>query len=229
MNCSGTCTASNFAGDGSQLTNIPFGFRCAVFSTQGAATWTVPTSVYWAIITGTAGGGGGAGIVAGAAYYGGSGGASGGTQIWRGQVTPGQVFNISVGAGGTGGPNSGGNGSVGGNTRVYIGSTNYINASGGGGGYTPQTYTTPGGQYVANGSSLAQINIQGASAPGMNQTATYGGIGAASYFGGGGAGGDVTVTGNGGTSAVNYGAGGGGARYDYVGGNGCTGVVIIEY
>ena len=224
----GTARSTTFIGDGSQLTNIPFGFRCAVFSTAGAATWTVPVGVYWIKITGTAGGGGGAGIAA-AANFGGSGGASGGTQIWRGQVTPGWIFNITVGAGGAGGASTGANGSAGGTTQVYISTTYYINVSGGGGGYIPQANTTPGGQYIANGSSLAQINMQGASAVGMSTSSTFGGNGAASYFGGGGAGGDANVVGNGANPGANYGSGGGGARYAASGAIGAAGVVIIEY
>jgi hypothetical protein len=226
---SGTVTANAFSGDGSQLTSIPVGFRSSNFTASGttssSTTWTVPSGVYYAKITGTAGGGGGAGA-ADSGYSGASGGGSGASAVWRGAVTSGTVFSITVGGGGVRGASGNNAGSTGGTTQVYVGATYYISVTGGAGGRVPGQYGMIGGAGGSVGSSQAQLGIPGGY--GGNGLGGYAGFGASSMWGGGGAPGDGTNT-YAGQSGSAYGSGGGGARFNHEGGNGAPGIVIIEY
>ena len=185
------------------------------FTTVGSTKWTAPpgvTSVEYLVV----GGGGGSG--GGFDYSGGGGGGGGMVLTGHLDVTPGTVYNITVGDGGEGGtsirsPVSETDGSSGGNS-VFAS----IEALGGGGGYgsrkrpdtIPETLARTRGNRVSG------------------TTASTGGIGGFGGGGGGGGGGNtrdgsngVTTTGgNGGDgsdtisisgSAVIYGVGGRGA------------------
>jgi hypothetical protein len=230
--------AAAFIGDGSQLTNIPFGFRCFVINgnTNSAfnTTWTVPAGVNWIKITGTGGGGagGGTGNTTANGTVGGTGGASGGTQIWRGYVTPGTMFTIVVGGGGY-------VSNFGGSTTVTYNGTTYISAAGGNNGQPGpgNGYSWASGNPNTNGPSLAQISISGCTGHvayvGATSIDLGGTAGGSSVWGSGGAGGFHPNNGgnNTGYSGLVPGSGGGGARYNTngIGGNGAPGIVVIEY
>ena len=213
--------------------NSPFGFNYVSFTTLGTYTWTVPANVFYVKFTGTAGGGGGGGSAgASGGYYSAGGGGAGASQKWAGYIVEGTVFTIVIGSGGAGGAFSGttgSNGSPGGVTQVYIGTTYYINVSGGiGGGGAGQPYGAFGGRGGSPNSSIAQLSITGGSGVGVAANAV-GGAGGASLWGSGGAGGDAAAYGNGALVGEAFGSGGGGARYSYVGAAGAPGVVFIEY
>lgn len=203
-----------------------------VFSTAGTTTWTVPVAVTRVTFKVWGGGGGGGGIFNGTGGAGGGGGFVGGTAT----VTPGQVFRIVVGAGGTDGAdeatnNGGGGGGGGGYSAILIGAaatttattTLFIAAGGGGGsgedddgldgaaggaggGFTGTTGATPGTSEAVGGGGGTQAAGGGAGTAG---SATAG----AWLMGGKGSAVAVTSPGAGGAGGAN-----GGGR----GGNGST-------
>jgi hypothetical protein len=107
------------------------------YGTVGATTYTVPDGVFAIHITCAGGGGGGGGrAVSGT----GGGGGSGFIKGHMVDVTPGDVLDVSVGAGGAGGT-SGNDGSDG--SDSWVGITNfanrYVGGDGGGGGQAGDT------------------------------------------------------------------------------------------
>lgn len=203
-----------------------------VFSTAGTTTWTVPTNVTRVTFKLWGAGGGGGGVFNGTAGAGGGGGFVSGTAT----VTPGQVFRIVVGAGGTDGAdeatnNGGGGGGGGGYSAVLIGAaatttatTTLFIAAGGGGGSGEDDDGLDG---AAGGAGGGFTGTTGAT-PGTSE-AVGGGGGTPTSGGGAGTAGSATagswLTGGrgsatGGTSPGAGGAGGnnGGNR----GGNGST-------
>jgi len=172
----------------------------SAFTSTGAATWTAPTTGDAEILV-VAGGGGGAN-----GYYGGAGGAGGVVHASAYPVTANVVYDLSVGAGGSGGNPQAGSNSVfningeGNNTTVLT-----ANGGGRGGG---------GGQPAAGGSggSGGGTDNDASSGGSSNQPASFGTPQVATGYGsaGGGVGG-------------NSGAGGGGANAAGQGSNGNTG------
>ena len=188
------------------------------FTTVGSTTWTAPvnvTSVEYLVVGGGGGSGGG--------YDNAGGGGGGGGMVRTGtlSVTPGDVYNVTVGDGGARGvsdrdalPET--NGSSGGNT-VF----DSITALGGGGGYAsrkkPNTVPQPDDRAGGDSVSLSPT-----------LTASTGGVGGFGGGGGGGGGGNTsngsdgvsTTGGNGGNgftssisgSSATYGIGGRGAN-----------------
>ena len=174
-----------------------------------------PTTVAYLIV---AGGGGGAG------GEGGGGGAGGVLQNASQAVTPGTVYNITVGTGGTGNTNPGGNG---GNSTVFGltavgggggGSVNSNNAqaggSGGGGGRTStiRTYGGAGTAGQGNTGGTGIENIAGYAAAGGGGASAVGGNGSGLVGGNGGAGVANQISGSviGQLSSSTYYVGGGG-------------------
>ncbi|WP_202931081.1 glycine-rich domain-containing protein [Aminipila terrae] len=193
-----------------------------------SGTYTVPAGVNVIDVFLCGGGGGGGG-----GSYGQAGGGGGGGECYffpKIPVTPGQSFNVVVGAGGTAG-NPGGfgsfssymasNGSDGGNTSfgyftVYGGKGGYANGNGGngngGGGVGSSNASLPG----ANGGSSANFTGGGGSSdrnPGINTQKDYPTFYGRVFGGGGGGGGSHggTTGGLGGNS--NAGNGGAGSAY----------------
>ncbi|MCS6934858.1 MAG: PKD domain-containing protein [Chitinophagales bacterium] len=150
-----------------------------VILTSGS-TWTVPSGVY-SITVHCWGGGGGGGRSAqdGRGCGGGGGGAYARKTL---NVTPGQVFNFSIGAGGLG--NSTGSGNPGGDT--WFGSPTTVLAKGGSG--VAQSSSTGG----AGGSAALSVgDVKYSGGNGGN------GTGAGSCHAAGGGGGAAGTTGNG--------------------------------
>ena len=136
-----------------------FSQTTSTFSVAGTTSWTVPACVTSITVQAWGGGGGGGGAIAivrnsGAgteACSGAGGGGGGGFTSMVLAVTPGQVYNITVGAGGTGGTS--GNGSwtgistmptsgVNGGASSFIGPGATLNANGGIGGGLAAGYNT---------------------------------------------------------------------------------------
>lgn len=160
-----------------------------VYTSQGAATFVVPTGI--TSITVKLWGGGGGGGAGGSSAAGGAGGGSGfveGTVT----VTPGETLNVYVGGGGGGGTRNtaGGGGGGGGYSSIYRGSTLLALAAGGGGG---------GGGRNSSGNTGGQGG-PGGGASGVN--------GSAAGVAGGGGGGTASAGGSGGTGGSNSGTAG---------------------
>ncbi|HLG91193.1 MAG TPA: hypothetical protein VI336_03500, partial [Candidatus Saccharimonadales bacterium] len=226
------------------------GATITVFASSG--TWTKSNysglAFTYVITTGGGGGGGSAGGAAGdttTEHAAGGGGAGGTTLEMIPASTLGTTETVTVGTGGGGG-SSGGNGSNG-NSSCFGGSascggTPYHQANGGalgvgaganGNACTAAAATNGGaGGTSANGN----VNVTGADGGdgGCAAETAIGGDGGASYWGGGGAGGEDPDgnVGYAGEAAGVYGAGGGGASEEdsqntnVAGGTGAGGIVV---
>jgi len=184
----------------------------------GSEVYTVPTGVtnLLVFITG-GGGGGGTGVLAASN---GTGGGAAGTVIANVTVVAADTITIAIGAGGA-------SGTVGGDSSFThstgTGSFDAITAPGGRPGATASTVSSPTAPTV--GSSNDGIAIKGGWP--MNWL-TSAGLGAASFWGGGGQGGYLNTTTA--VAADAFGAGGGGAGYwagSLSGGAGAVGVCFI--
>lgn len=196
-----------------------------IFTAGG--TFTIPTGVtaVKVTVTGAGGAGGGATTTSNAS---GTGGFAGGTAIkWLSGLTPGNTLTVTVGTGGTGVANAGGN--SGGNSTVASGTQTITTITGGGGGGGVATGNVVG--YSGGGSTNGDINISGGS-PSMAlcSFSNAGSVGGNSMFGCSdghpgftGAGRTATTPGCGGGGA------GGGAAGAVAGGNGAPGIVIFEW
>jgi hypothetical protein len=207
-----------------------------------SGTWTAPAGVRVVFVTGTGGGGGGGGSQSSSSEGGGGGG---GASCYNSpvKVTPGTVYNVTVGAKGTGGAYNG-NGTAGGNS-AFVGDVATITLGGGGGG---QKGRTAGSGGVATVTAAAVPGTATFYTPGANgifpNTAANGGAGGAGASGESGAGGS-TYFGIGaagrttgfpisGISAAAYsGAGGSGSggttNAGQVGGNGGEGFIYLSW
>ena len=217
------------------------------FTSVGTTSFTIPTAVTrveYLVVAG--GGGGGTG-------YDNAGGAGGGAGMVRSgeiNVTPGQSYTVTVGAGGNGGANARANnaGSAGGNS--VFGS---ITSLGGGAGLGCRTGGVPGQQQVGttvaptggagNGGGTDGDGGGGAGGSSANLNGTspgVGGIGVSSditgtsiTYGVGGNGGYNGGPYNGANGTANRGNGGVGGSSPSAnsagGGTGGSGVVIIKY
>jgi hypothetical protein len=206
------CSLSNSSGTvaTSNITNITVSCvnNLATFNTVGSATFTVPTGVTSLQIVGIGGGGAGGQTYSGPSDYSTSSlGGNGGVVTYTLSVTPGQIFNLNIGSGGspnTNIPNFAG-GSGGGLTSVDLGTTNLIVAGGGGGG-GGAAFGSFGGNGGNGGSNqLNTTNYAGA-------TGSNGDLGSNSNlfysFGYGGAGGSSGTGGSGGNAGVIHGPNG---------------------
>lgn len=180
------------------------GFGSVSFTTPGTYSWTVPTGVTSVCVV-CVGGGGGGGTVGGSAGAGGGGGLG-----WKNNiaVTPGQTYQVVVGAGGNG-QQQGGIPLIG-RSPLAGGDSFFISAA-----------TVKGGGGSASGNSLGGNFVGDGGGNGGNGGQGSGGLGA-----GGGAGG---YTGNGGlgqgwTFGPDAGAGsGGGGGGGFIQGTGFNG------
>ncbi|GGM30277.1 phage tail protein [Pseudomonas asuensis] len=205
-------------------------------------SFTVPAGVTLMYVSACAGGGGGGGGAGyNANYSGGGGGGGSGYVAIRVPVavTPGQVWNIAIGAGGAAGISganggAGGNGGPGGNTTLTLSgaSSSLLPLSGGtggsGGGAAAQT-----GAGGAAGSPGGSCGTDGRS-PGIGGDGGAGGNGP--YGVGGGSGRAGSGLGASATGAVGFGTGGGGGGACYgsagaggAGSAGMPGFMLIEW
>jgi hypothetical protein len=117
-----------------------FNGATALEAFTSTGTWTCPAGVYTATFYLFGGGGGGAGGYEGTTsspseiYPGGGGGSGAHKAVFVLNVTPGDVYTIDIGAGGTGGA-AGSNGGQGGATQVKLGVGTLATAQGGAPGY----------------------------------------------------------------------------------------------
>jgi hypothetical protein len=162
---------------------------------KSSGTWTVPTNVRSITVTAIGGGGGGS-----VGYYdntrpktawGGAGGGGGYQTQTTWSVTPGNTITISIGAGGTAGGFSAGDG---GTTTVTYGSSS-ISAAGGGHGVTAKLGGSTGGVGATTGGTGAEVISNKLSAL---SNGGKGGVGTNLY-----------------NNSYSGAGGGGGALYDY--------------
>ncbi|MBP8034180.1 MAG: hypothetical protein KAZ71_06250, partial [Bacteroidia bacterium] len=194
------------------------------YSTAGTTSWTVPACVTSITVQAFGGGGGGGGAIAivrnsGAgteACSGAGGGGGGGYTSMVIAVTPGQVYNIVVGAGGTAGtsgagtwsgistfPTSGGTGG----TSSFTGPGATLNANGGNGGVFAAGYNTN-----TSAIDLNTVGAGGSGGVGSGGTVNFtGGAGSSGYIAGsfsndfsGPGGGAAGPGGNGGANTPPY-------------------------
>lgn len=210
-----------------------------------STNWTVPAGIYYIAIYATGGGGGGSG---GSSASGGSGS---NTIINYIGVTPGEVLNIVIGAGGLGATSNGSPSGTGGHTYVKSGNRPMALSLGGncppssGSAAAPAMLTVSaglkggtGGRLDASesiryggaveiptlwGAGASQQSSASQSIPGA--VAANNGGGGSSYYGPGGNG---NSAGNG-ANASYAGAGGGAGGATAKGGNGANGYVEIFY
>jgi hypothetical protein len=204
-----------------------------------SGVFVVPPNV--TTVTVQAWGGGGGGGIDGANNNGAGGGGGGAYASSVVSVTPGQIINVTVGAGGTNGV-AGGQSSFGSSVIALGGSSNIANSNGAAGGSGPLSTGTikfsggsggnggpAGGNAGGGGGSSASSSGDGV--PGGNFSGSTGGTGGNGPDGDGGNGGTgSTTTGTGGTAGSIPGGGGGG-RGDN-GGNsasGANGQVIVTF
>ena len=136
------------------------------FTDPGTTTWTAPAGVHTIIVEAWGGGGGGGGSTSGSG--GGGGGAYARSTI---AVTPGQTYDVVVGAGGSGRTGTG--------ADSHFNSSSTVMAKGGAG----STSSTGGGGGEAS-SSVGDVKFSG--------SAGGSGLGTSPYVGGGGGGGGGT-------------------------------------
>ena len=208
--------------------------QVVVFTANG--TWTKDANLKYVIVEVVGGGGAGGNAQAGASDFcsAGGGGAGGYSRKLILASALGSTETVTVGAGGTASGSAGGDGGSGGNTTFGA----HITGNGGVGGTGDNNLSQGGSGGTASG---GDINIDGGDGNGgcddgggAGDRSSAGGLGGASYFGGGGSGGEVDSSGNAGEAGQAYGSGGGGASsYDSSavgGGAGKAGLVVVtEY
>ena len=205
------------------------------FTSSG--TWTKatlnPGFVIVEVIGGGGGGGGAASASASQVTCGGGGGSGGYSRKKIVAASLGATETVTVGAGGSAGANTGGNGGTGGTTSFGA----HCSATGGSGGVgsggASATGMSKAGGSGGTGSS-GDVNLTGSSGTnGMGNGASSGGTGGASALGGSGKGASAETAANvGGDAPSNTGGGGGGAAVHNLassgaGGAGGSGIVIV--
>jgi hypothetical protein len=215
------------------------------FSTPGNTTWTCPAGVTSVQIQAWGGGGGAGGA---GAHYASTGGGAGGSFVqYTASVTPGTIYQLTVGAGGAGGAggaaNSGASGSTGGSS--YFGNTTSGNPAGAlilavggpgsvgnnsaGTGTSSRTATngataTNAGNLPSSGATVNTAGTSGANAVTNTNNSGAGGAGAGpTGSAGGGAGGAALTSANNGNPGTAPGGGGGGADQSSSSSNGTGG------
>ena len=181
--------------------------------TAGTNTWTCPDGVYSVIVQAWGAGGGGGGSQGGStSNRAGGGGGSGEYRSCTLAVTPTTVYNVVVGAGGTFGPNTTGNGGNGGaSSFANSGSTLSIIANGGAGGVAGTTASLlgTGGAGGSGGSTTGATGATvSAGVAGGNATTSLSGAGGQNAATGSGTA-PAGVTGSTSTSTIGSPAAGG--------------------
>jgi hypothetical protein len=155
-----------------------------VVNFTSSGSWTVPTNVNKIIVEAWGGGGAGGGV-AGGGTTGGRGGGGGGAYARKNiSVTPGQNYNIVIGAGGTG---TSAAGNPGGDTTF---NSTLVVAKGGSGG----SATTTGGAGGSATNSVGDVKYAGGTGGnGVGTTSSGGGGGGAGSTGAGGSASGITA------------------------------------
>jgi len=200
-------------------------------------SYTTPAGCNSIYVEAVGGGGGGGGVDGGSTTsQGAGGGGSGGYAAKYFTVSPSTSYTYAIGAGGSAGNTTPGNGGTGGNTTFTVGVTTLTSNGGAGGALADQG--NPGAGGSGGAASNGDLNVTGSaggSGVGSESTAiTYGtgGNGGSSFFGGSGVG---FTNGNGSGGSGTSGSGGGGAatsltNFAQSGGAGGAGLIRIwEY
>lgn len=225
---------ANTTGANALSTNVGYGPFFALFAptvtvyTSGTGTFTPPAGATRIMVEVIGAGGGGGGTDNSSQGCGGGGG--GGAYVRKLITTLSPNYAYSVGSGGAGGSNTGGDGAAGGNTTF---GTFFLTANGGSGG---QGSTTGTGDFTGGApgtGSGGDINISG----GYGQhsfvkhiinTNTVGGVGGSSFYAPNNAPPSPGADGN---NGIGFGGGGSGAIQQnsngYTGGTGANGAIII--
>jgi hypothetical protein len=211
-----------------QGVKLPYLARATGTFTTDATSST--STIYHYKLTGAGGGGGGTNNALAAAAGAGGGGTCSGTFTG---VAAGATVTVTLGTGGTGGANTGTNGTDGGNSTIAATGTTTITAVGGfhSNGATTAIITASGpGGTCTTGTSF--VSIPGG-AGNYGQSPASGnpvsGMGGGTFWGPGGVTANPSQTANGGNGLV-FGAGGGGAAgATGTGGNGANGGVEITW
>ncbi len=185
-----------------------------------SGSWTVPLGVFSLSVECQGGGGGGGGATGGADTYGttGGGGGGGGYTAATVAVTPGDIYNYTIGTGGGAGAGGGtAYGGIGGAT-TFVGTGFNLSAAGGTGGRCTN---------VDNGNAIAGTGGTGTGGA-LNRTGGNGSIGTVSTTswgggGGGGAGNGSNGSGGGPGNGTANGGAGGSIGTGTAGGSGGTG------
>ncbi len=215
-----------------------FGQSQQAFTSPGSTTFTVPDGVKEITVQVWGGGGaGGSGTQQGQNIRSGGGGGGGAYQLRTYAVTPGQVINLTVGAGGATSAASGGNSQISfaATTLIANGGAGGANATGGGQGASGAGGAGGTGGTFNGGAGAGGVAGNGGGGGGSAGTAANGnngsGITGGAAVTGGGAGGNGTSTngGNGNPGGVPGGGAGGGRGTNGVGGVGGNGQVIFSW
>lgn len=182
-----------------------------------SGSWTVPTGVTTASFVLVSGGGGG-GYYPGSNVGSGGGGAGGVLHYQNQTVTPGSVFNFSIGAGATEGSTDSADNNAGGVTTC----TGFTAPTGGGGGAGSGTGGSGGsGGGARSGSGGTGVSGQGSNGGNSSDQDGGGGGGGRNAAGGNTSGVQAAAAGNGGSGITLYGftvaGGGGGGHSDRAG------------
>lgn len=210
---------SSFFGGGGGAASLPhFGFT-------SSTTWTVALDGQVAVHVIGAGGGGGAGIVNSRAAS--PGGGAGGYSRKVIDVTSGQSYTITVGAGGTGGLANNAAGTNG-SASSFVGNSINMVGNGGSGGPLVSTAATHSGG-AGGTASGGDVNVTGGAGGGIVSN-TNGGVsnggGAVGIFGTGYTPGNISATGNG-SFVTGGGAGIGGAHGSFTNATASARVVLF--
>lgn len=203
------------------------GYAIAQFSATG--TWRCPPGVTSVLIQAWGSGGGGGGVAANTNKS--AAGGAGGQYVEKVvSVTPGTLYTVTVGNGGTAGASTGGNGGTGGD--VWFDAVGTVIAKGGAGGQSYENGFTGGagsttsgigdtvraggsggngGAFAGSGGGGEAGNTLSTGANGGNGSTGVAGAAGSTTNGDGGNGGAGSVNGAGGAGVVPGGGGGGGA------------------
>lgn len=197
-----------------------------LYNTVGTFSWTVPSGVTAVKMTGWGSGGGGRGGVG--LGRGGQGGGSGERRVISSQaVTPGDVWTITITAGGNGSTYNTNDGTSGGDTTLKNpANTTIILAKGG---LKPTDANTPGAGGSGGTGGTGTNGVTGGTS--VNSSGSDGAAGGTAPGGGAGGAGGVAgdILGKPGVSPGGGGGGGKGNTAGANGGNGATGGLLIEY
>ena len=203
-------TTGNITINDTSLTPVPTGQ--VAFTSPGSYYWTVPDNVTSVSAVAIGGGGGGSASTLASNGVSGGGGGGGGLGWATFSATPGDTWNIIVGAGGAGGAGAGSNNATaGGQSYINIGGSLVVRGLGGAKGvYNDISGLASGGAYSGGGGGTG-----GQGGAGSNGNTGGGGGGAGGYSGAGGRGASGTTYSSG---TAGSGGGGGGST----GANGFT-------
>ncbi len=229
-NTGSTCSGGPVYSSSNVSSNVMVSTTVAVSTTYSSTTtYTVPAGVTAITVSAWGAGGGSGGGVANSSDNASGGGGGGAFVQQTYNVTPGDQYSLTVGAGGTAGTTAGTAGSTGNSSTVTTisGTTTNLSANGGGGGGGVTTASTTSGTGTAGTGGAAGTSYN-ASFAGGNGTAGFATTLDETGGAGGGGAGNAAAGGNGSGSLTGTTGGTGGAgspnSAPWIGGAGASGV-----